>query len=326
MSKKIILSGMRPSGKLHLGNWAGALANWVKLQHDYQCFYMVADWHALTTEYDNTKEIKNNVREMVIDWLSCGIDPAQAVVFRQSAILEHAELHLLLSMITPIPWLERVPSYKEIQQELTGRDLSTYGFLGYPLLQTADILIYQANFVPVGMDQLPHIELSREIARRFNSFYGKTFVEPESLLTNTPKLPGVDGRKMSKSYGNCIYLSDTSELVAKKIKEMFTDPVKIRLNDPGHPQGCVVFGFHSVFDGANTQTVEQECRAGRRGCVSCKQQLRDLMEKILAPIREKRKTMEDQPELWEKVLEEGSEKARQAAQNTMREARKAMNL
>src|SRR5262245_15914061 len=246
MATETVLSGMRPSGKLHLGNYFGALVNWLKLEKEFRCFYMVAAWHALTSEYANTENLESNVWEMVLDWLSAGLDPARCTIFRQSWVHQHAELHLIFSMMTPLSWLERVPTYKEQMQEMKNRDLSTYGFLGYPLLQAADILLYKANRVPVGEDQLAHLEFSREVARRFNHIYGKVFPEPQSLLTKTPKVPGTDGRKMSKSYDNAVLLSDSKEVAAAKVKTMFTDPKKIRIDDKGNPFGCVVYATHTL--------------------------------------------------------------------------------
>jgi len=355
--KKRILSGMRPSGKLHIGHLFGALENWVKLQDDYECYYMVADWHALTSEYADPSELKENIYEMVLDWLAAGIDPKKSVLFCQSEVKEHAELHLLLSMIIPLSWLERCPTYKEQLQEVKDRDLSTYGFLGYPVLQAADILIYKAEFVPVGEDQLPHLELTREIARRFNNFYGsprggfttggsprgefpsilrvsgpkgttsgKILPEPEALLTKVARLPGIDGRKMSKSYNNAIYLSDAEGVVSEKVMNMFTDPQKIRINDSGHPQvsGCVVYAFYEVLRPEIVEKRKIECEEGRIGCVACKKELAEILNKFLRPYREKREQWHK--ELINDILRQGKEKAKIIAEETMAEVRKAMNL
>ena len=321
---KTILSGMRPTGKLHIGHYAGVLKNWLKLQNEYRCFFMVADLHALTTEYENTKEIKQNVYEIVSLWLSCGIDPQKAVVFCQSDIPEHSELHLIFSMITPLGWLYACPTYKEQLKEQSAKNLKTYGFLGYPVLQAADILLYNAEYVPVGKDQIPHIELTREIARRFNNFYGNYFVEPQPLLTESPYIPGIDGRKMSKSYNNCIYLTDTEEEIDKKVYQMFTDPNKIRKNDPGNPENCVVLAFHKVFNQQNVKEIETLCRKGKLGCVEDKKNLAKLLNEILAPIREKRKTFTK--EKIDEVLLEGKQKASAVAKKTICEIKKFIGL
>jgi len=321
---KTILSGMRPTGKLHIGHYAGVLKNWLKLQNEYRCFFMVADLHALTTEYENTKEIKQNVYEIVSLWLSCGIDPQKAVVFCQSDIPEHSELHLIFSMITPLGWLYACPTYKEQLKEQSAKNLKTYGFLGYPVLQAADILLYNAEYVPVGKDQIPHIELTREIARRFNNFYGNYFVEPQPLLTESPYIPGIDGRKMSKSYNNCIYLTDTEEEIDKKVYQMFTDPNKIRKNDPGNPENCVVLAFHKVFNQQNVKEIETLCRKGKLGCVEDKKNLAKLLNEILAPIREKRKTFTK--EKIDEVLLEGKQKASAVAKKTICEIKKLIGL
>ncbi len=318
---------MRPTGKLHLGNYFGALKNWKEMQEEYECFFFVADWHALTTDYANTKEIRSNIHEMLIDWLAVGIDPGKATIFIQSRIPDHAVLHVLLSMITPLPWLERCPTYKEQQQQLTGRDLSTFGFLGYPVLQAADILIYKAHKVPVGVDQLPHLELTREIARRFNHLYGEVFPEPKAIHTEILKLPGTDGRKMSKSYDNCIYLSDPEETIRKKIKNMMTDPQRKRRNDPGDPELSPVFAYHKIF------TPEEEidriaggCKTAEIGCVDCKKILADNMIQRLAPIHEKREALTANKKRIEEVLRHGSEAAAKIASQTMDEVREAMNI
>lgn len=327
MDKQRVLSGMRPSGKLHLGNLAGALENWKKLQEDYECFFFAADWHALTTEYSSPEIISESIREMFLDWLSVGLSPEKSVLFIQSRIKEHAELHLLLSMITPLSWLERVPTYKEQQQELSNRDLATYGFLGYPLLQTADIIIYKAHKVPVGIDQVPHVELSREIARRFNFFYGAIFPLPEPLLTEVPKLLGIDGRKMSKSYNNAIYISDPPEEIRQKVSQMFTDPNRIRRNDPGNPEICNVFSFHRLY--SSPQLVEEidiNCRHGIIGCVEDKKIMAENLISYLAPIYEKRRQILQAPHLLEEIIEDGCRRAREVAKQTMEEVRQAMKI
>jgi tryptophanyl-tRNA synthetase len=325
MASKTILSGMRPSGKLHLGNYFGALSNWLKLQNEYKCFYMVADWHALTSEYADPTSIEGNVWEMVIDWLSSGLDPKKCTMFRQSWVPQHAELHLLLSMITPLSWLERVPTYKEQQQEMTNRDLSTYGFLGYPLLQSADILVYKADRVPVGEDQLPHVELTREICRRFNHLYGASLPEPQALLSKAPKILGTDARKMSKSYNNAIYLSDSKEDVTAKTKSMFTDPKKIRANDKGNPAGCAVFSTHKLYT-PEWAEIETRCQAGSIGCVACKTRLIETLNTGLEPIREARAGWLRKTSEVKEIIEEGSKAASRVAAATMEEVRQAVKL
>ncbi len=327
MSKQRVLSGMRPTGKLHLGHLVGALDNWKQMQEEYDCFFFAADWHALTTEYAETDIIRNSIREMMIDWLSVGISPEKSVLFIQSRIKEHAELHLLLSMITPVPWLERVPTYKEQQQELTNRDLSTYGFLGYPLLQTADIIIYKAHKVPVGIDQVPHVELSREVARRFNFFYGPVFPVPDPLLTEVPKLLGIDGRKMSKSYDNAIFISDPPEEIRRKTSAMFTDPNRIRKSDPGNPDICNVFSFHKVYSDPETVIrVNRDCRQATLGCVEDKKNLAETLVCYLAPLQEVRERFLRNPSLVEEILEDGCQRARSIATRTMEEVRAAMKI
>ena len=318
---------MRPTGKLHLGNLVGALDNWKQLQEEYDCFFFAADWHALTTEYANTGIIQESIRDMVIDWLSVGLSPEKSVLFIQSRIKEHAELHLLLSMITPLPWLERVPTYKEQQQELASRDLSTYGFLGYPLLQAADIIIYKAHKVPVGIDQVPHVELTREVARRFNSFYGPVFPVPDPLLTEVPKLLGIDGRKMSKTYDNAIFISDPPAEVRRKVSLMFTDPNRIKRSDPGNPDICNVFSFHKVYSSPETvERVNRECRRAEIGCVEDKRKFAETLGSHLAPIQEKRVRYIQNPGLVEEILEDGGERARRVAAQTMEEVRAAMKI
>jgi len=319
---------MRPSGKLHIGHLFGALENWVKLQDNYECYYMIADWHALTSEYADPSDLKENIYEMLLDWLVAGIDPKKSVLFRQSEVKEHAELHLLLSMIIPLSWLERCPTYKEQLQEIKDKDLSTYGFLGYPVLQAADILVYKAEFVPVGEDQLPHLELTREIARRFNNFYGRILPEPEALLTKVARLPGIDGRKMSKSYDNAIYLSDGEEVVTEKVRNMFTDPQKIRIDDPGHPEtsGCVVYAFYQALEPKKAKERKIECEERKIGCVACKKELAVILNRFLEPYRQRRKEISAHPEKIKEILIEGGEKARIVAQETMSEVCKAINL
>lgn len=270
MGKKTMLSGMRPTGALHLGNYFGALENWVKLQDEYDCYYFIADWHALTTGYEDTSELKSNINSMVIDWLSAGLDPEKCTIFLQSSVKEHAELHLLFSMMTPLSWLYRCPTYKDQLAQLKDRNITTYGFLGYPCLQAADILMYKAAAVPVGEDQVPHVELTREMARRFNYIFGEVFPEPQAKLTKAKVLPGTDGRKMSKSYNNTIALSDDPDTVRKKVMSMVTDPARIRKDDPGHPEVCTVFSFHKVFNEEGVADTEAQCRAGSIGCVQCK--------------------------------------------------------
>lgn len=326
MRVKRILSGMRPSGKLHLGHLYGALNNWTKLQDEYECFYMVADWHALTTDYADTSKIADNTREMVIDWLTVGLDPQKSVIFRQSEVSEHAELFLMLSMITPLGWLFRCPTYKEQLTEIKDKDLHNFGFLGYPVLQAADILIYKANAVPVGEDQLPHLELTREITRRFNNLYGNTFPEPQAILTKSARVPGIDARKMSKSYGNAITLGEEPDDIKKKVQMMFTDPVKARANDPGHPEGCVVYAFHAIFSPDMVKGIQTECKDGARGCVVCKKALTEQLVESLAPLREKRKTIAADRQFVENVLKEGDKKAKAAAAETMAEVRKAIKF
>ena len=322
-----VLSGMRPTGKLHLGNLVGALQNWIKLQDRYESYHFVADWHMLTTEYADTSELQSNIQEMVTDWLAAGLDPQKATFFVQSRLPEHAELHLLFSMVTPLGWLERVPTYKEQLDNLLGRDLHTYGFLGYPVLQAADILMYKAGYVPVGEDQVPHVELTREIARRFNQFYGEIFPEPQSLLTPSPRLRGTDGRKMSKSYNNAIFISDPPEVVEKKVRGMMTDPARKRRYDKGNPEVCPVFDHHKLFSPPEVvERVNRECRTAELGCVDCKKMMAHHLNEFLVPIQERRKVYERDPQkVWD-VLASGTEKARCVAQTTMAEVRAAMKL
>ena len=334
--RKRVLSGMRPTGKLHLGNYMGALYNWVRLQRKYECYFFIADWHALTTDYADTSQVKENTGEVILDFLAAGLDPEQCTMFVQSHVKQHAELFLLFTMITPLGWLERVPTYKEQQENITGKDLSTYGFLGYPLLQSADILIYQADFVPVGQDQVAHVELTREVARRFNQFYPKSpasddnhpvLPEPQVLLTPSPKLPGTDGRKMSKSYGNTILLTDPEPVVRQKLKPMVTDPARIRRTDPGNPEICPVFDLHKVFSSAETQQKAREgCTTASIGCIECKSWVADAIVAELAPIQERRSKYESNPTLVKDILEEGGRRATARTEQTMREVRAAVGL
>ncbi len=353
---------MRPTGKLHLGNLVGALQNWINLQDQYESFHFVADWHMLTTGYDNTVDLHQDTWEMVADWLACGLDPKKATFFVQSRLPEHAELHLLFSMITPLGWLERVPTYKEQLANIKDHDINTYGFLGYPLLQAADILMYKANAVPVGEDQVPHVELTREVARRFNLLFGKVhgagmaklegktfqqqsaegkaeminrglvsidgvFPEPEVMLTSAPRLPGTDGRKMSKSYGNAIFLTDPPDVVSKKLATMVTDPARKRRTDPGNPDVCPVFDLHKIFSAPETiDRVNRECRTAEIGCLECKKLAAGHLNAFLVPIQERRKPYEQNPQkVWD-VLEEGTAKARAVVQTTMAEVRAAVRL
>ncbi len=325
-NKKLrILSGMRPTNRLHLGNLLGALENWKKFEGE-DCFYMIADWHALTTEYESHKSIKENVLEVAIDFLAGGLDPGKSTIFVQSQVKEHAELALLLSMITPLPWLERNPTYKDQLQELKDRDLHTHGFLGYPVLQAADILLYKADRVPVGEDQLPHLELTREIARRFNFLYKKVFPEPAASLTQVPKLPGTDGRKMSKSYGNAIYLSDSPEIVDNQVRQMVTDPARKKREDKGHPEVCPVFFYHEIFNARAKDTVARECREALRGCVECKKEMGGKLKDFLAPIYERRVQYASRKSEVLEILDHGNKQARQIAQATLAEAREAVGI
>jgi len=396
-SQQRVLSGMRPTGRLHLGHLHGVIKNWTQLQHEYECFFFVADWHALTTHYDDPLIIEDNIWDMVIDWLAVGVNPSTATMFVQSKVPEHAELHLLLSMMTPLGWLERVPSYKDMQENLKDKDLSTYGFLGYPLLQSADILIYRAGHVPVGADQVAHVELTREVARRFNHLYGREpdfeenalaaikkmgkraaslyknlrkayletgdaealaraqallqeqqnisigdrerlfgylegsgkmiLAEPQSLLTKAAKMPGLDGRKMSKSYENIISLRDENDDIAQKIKTMPTDPSRVRLSDPGDPDKCPVWEFHQVYSDEKTcDWVQEGCRSAGIGCIDCKKPVADAIINEIEPIREKANQLEDNILMVKSVISEGSEKAREVARETMSDVRQAMGL
>jgi tryptophanyl-tRNA synthetase len=341
-----VLSGMRPTGKLHIGHYVGALQNWTRLQNEYECFFFAADWHALTTDYADTSRVKANILEMAFDWLAAGLDPEKATIFIQSHVPQHAELHLLLSMMTPLGWLERVPTYKEQKENLKEKDLNTYGFLGYPVLMTSDILMYQASYVPVGEDQVPHVEITREIARRFNQFYWLdvqrqypvdrtapdeervyVFPEPRPLLTPAAKLPGTDGRKMSKSYGNSILLSDPEVEVRKKLKTMVTDPARVRRTDPGNPDICPVGDLHKIFSNAETiANVREGCTTAGIGCIQCKGWVADNIVAVLNPIQERRRRYEDNPRLAWDILEAGSARARLAADATLVEVRESMHM
>ncbi len=322
-----VLSGMQPSGLLHLGNLLGALDNWKALQDQYDCFFFVADWHALSTNYADTSRIREFTHEMLLDWLAAGIDPQRATVFVQSRVPEHAVLHLLLSMIVPVSWLERVPTYKEKQEELAERDLTTYGFLGYPVLQAADILMYKADYVPVGKDQLPHLELTREIARRFNSLYRPVLPEPKELLTQYPKVLGTDGRKMSKSYGNTINLADPEPVVRQKLKTMVTDPARVRRTDPGNPDICPVFDFHKIFSPTGViHKINRECRTAEIGCIDCKKLSADAMVERLQPIWSARATLNANPAQVERIVEDGSRRAADVARRTLEEVKAAMQI
>ena len=313
---------------MHIGHLS-VLENWVQMQKEYETFFMVADWHALTTAFDDTETLNEKVRDMLLDWLSVGIDPGKSTVFIQSHIKEHAELHLLLSMVTPLSWLERVPTYKDQIQQLgkEGRDINTYGFLGYPLLQAADILVYRADTVPVGEDQLPHLEFSREVARRFNFLYdAHVFPEPQAKLSKLALLPGVDGRKMSKSYHNDISMTEDTEGINKKVRQMVTDPQRIRKDDPGDPEVCVVFTYHKIYNQEELKEIEKDCTAGTIGCVDCKKKLAVKIDGVLAPIREKRRELEKTPDLIDDVIGTGERKAKEAAESTMEKVWKAMGI
>lgn len=313
---------MRPTGPLHLGHLAGPLRNWIKMQDEYRCFYAIVSWHALSSEYQDSKVIKEYTLELAVDWMSIGLDSNKSVLFVQSEVKEHAELHLVLSMVTPLPWLERVPTFKEMQRENPDKELNTYGFLGYPMLQAADILIYKADVVPVGEDQVYHLEFTREVARRFNRLYGKTFPEPQTLLSEVPKLAGTDGRKMSKSYGNAIFLQDPPQTMRQKIETMMTDARRKRRTDPGEPEDCPAFTLHKAFvSQEKREELAQGCRTAGIGCLECKNVVIDRLDEILSPYREKRKTLEKNHKLVWDILEEGNGRARDAAQKTMEEVR-----
>lgn len=327
MEKKRIVSGMRPTGRLHLGHVHGALNNWRSLQEDYQCFYFIADWHALTSEYENTEIIKKSTIDIIIDWITVGLNPEESVFFVQSSIKEHAELHLIFSMVTPLSWLERCPTYKEQLKEMPHKNLYTYGFLGYPVLQASDILMYKAHGVPVGEDQSPHVELTREIARRFNHFYSNVFPLPEVLLTPEAKILGIDRRKMSKGYDNAIFISDPKEVVNKKVSDMITDPQRARRSDPGRPEFCNVFTFHELYtDKEEVKEIDKGCRKASIGCVECKKIMASHLNKALSPIREKRAELEAHLSIIETIIDEGNKKARKFAQTTMEEVREVVRI
>ena len=328
MSKGRIFSGMQPSGRFHLGNYMGALDNWVKLQHDYECFFSIVDLHALTSSFENTSNLQDNIKEMAIDWLSAGLDPEKNVVFVQSHVKEHAELHLLLSMMTPLSWVERVPTYKDKLQQLgeMGKEINTYGFLGYPVLMTGDIILYKAELVPVGEDQEPHLELAREMTRRFNYMYKPIFPEAKSLLSKSPVVPGIDGRKMSKSYGNEIPFGASPDELRAKVKLMITDPARIKKTDPGHPEVCVVNKFYKLLNYPEIDVVDRECRGAEIGCVACKNRLADYMVEILADMHSRRMQLVNKDSYIKEVLEHGANRARVVAEKTMLEVKQAMNL
>jgi len=327
MDKKRILSGMRPTGELHLGHLVGALENWVKSQDEYDCFYMVADWHAISTAYEDGLNLLELSLQIIADWLAVGISPEKSVIFIQSQVKQHAELHLLLSMITPLAWVERNPSYKEMLQQLSTKNISTYGFLGYPVLQAADIIIYNAEVVPVGVDQLPHLELAREIVRRFNFLYKtEVFKEPQAQLTNTPKLPGLDKRKMSKSLNNYISLSETEKSLKEKVNQMITDPARIRKTDLGHPEVCAVFEYHKCFSKEMVEEIEKDCRSGSIGCVECKKRIFNKLNEIIAPISLKREQLLKDKDTLRDIINIGAKKAQATAEITMQTARKVLGL
>lgn len=321
-----IVSGMRPSGKLHIGHMFGTLNNWIKLQAEYECFYFVADWHALTTMFDDVDRLQSDTYDMVVDWLSAGLDPDKCHIFRQSDVPEVAELALYLSMITPISWLERCPTFKEQLQEITGKDIATHGFLGYPVLQAADIIIYGGELVPVGEDQLPHLELSREIVRRFNHFYGNYFKEPEAMLSPVKRLVGIDGRKMSKSYGNAIFLSDPADEIHKKVRNMITDPERIKKTDPGHPDICLVYKLHEIFSGSNLADIRIQCINAERGCVDCKDILSANINSYLTDFRQRRELLLADPGAIHDILEHGASVVRPLAIKAITDIRERMNL
>ncbi|MEG0797365.1 MAG: tryptophan--tRNA ligase [Acidaminococcaceae bacterium] len=329
MTKGRIFSGMQPSGRFHLGNYMGALENWVKLQHEYECFFSIVDLHALTSSFEDTSKLQENVMEMAIDWLSAGLDPEKNVIFLQSHVKEHAELYLLLGMSTPLSWLERVPTYKDKLQQLgaQGKDINTYGFLGYPVLMAADIMLYKANAVPVGEDQAAHLELTRELVRRFNYLYKQEiFPEPQAVYSQSKVLPGIDGRKMSKSYGNTIPFGAAPAEVKERIRLMITDPQRIKKTDLGNPEVCVVYTFQKIFNSENAESIACQCRAGEIGCVQCKNCLAERMNALLADIHIRRESLKAKPGYVKEVLEHGNERARLVAAANMEEIRKAMNV
>jgi len=328
MTKGRIFSGMQPSGRFHLGNYMGALENWVKLQYEYECFFSIVDLHALTSSYEDTSKIPERIQDMAIDWLSAGLDPERNVIFVQSHVKEHAELHLLLSMITPLSWLERVPTYKDKLQQLgaQGKDINTYGFLGYPVLMAADILLYKADTVPVGEDQIPHLELSREILRRFNNLYQPIFPEPKAYLSKSPVLPGIDGRKMSKSYGNDIPFAASPDELRSRVRLMITDPNRVKRTDFGNPDVCTVYTFHKIFNAEQSSEIEISCRQATIGCVDCKKCLAEKMVSNLADMHARRQEFVANPGRVKEILVYGTERARKVAAQTMEEVRQAMHL
>ena len=328
MTKGRIFSGMQPSGRFHLGNYMGALENWVRLQHDHECFFSIVDLHALTSAYENTSQLPENIHNMALDWLAAGLDPDKNTIFVQSHVKEHAELHLLLSMITPLSWLERVPTYKDKLQQLgtQGKDINTYGFLGYPELMTADIILYKADIIPVGEDQIPHLELCREIVRRFNNLYGPVFPEPQAKLSKAALLPGIDGRKMSKSYGNAIPYAAGPEELKKRVRMIVTDPQRIKKTDAGNPEVCTAFKFHNIFNTENVAEIEGACRGACIGCVECKNRLADRMNESLADIYARREYFASKPSMVREILEAGAQKARVVAEATMADVKAAMHL
>jgi len=324
---KRIVSGMRPTGRLHLGNYEGALKNWVHLQDGYECYYFVADWHALTSDYADTSAIKQNTMAMVTDWLAAGLDPSRSTIFLQSLVPEHAELHLIFSNVTPLGWLERVPTYKEQRENITDKDIGNYAFLGYPVLQSADIAMYKADYVPVGKDQAVHVEITREIVRRFNNFYGDVFPEPEALHTKVLTLTGIDGRKMSKSYNNTIELSDSPDAIREKVRKMITDRTRIRRTDPGHPEACDVCQMHRLFAPAGVVAqLDDDCRTARIGCVDRKRALAETLIEYLAPMREKLDYYQNHQDEVRDILIAGSKKAQTEAARVMSEVRQAMKI
>ncbi len=327
MERKRIVSGMRPTGRLHLGHVHGALNNWRSLQKDYHCFYFIADWHALTSEYEHPEIIKKSINDVIIDWITIGLNPEESVIFVQSSIKEHGELHLILSMITPLSWLERNPTYKEQLKEMAQKNIYTYGFLGYPVLQAADILMYKAHGVPVGEDQSAHLEMTREIARRFNHLYSNIFPLPDTLLTPEARILGTDRRKMSNSYNNAIFISDSKEIVKTTVADMITDPQRARRFDPGRPDFCNVFTFHELYtDKEMVKEVEEGCRKATIGCVDCKQMMGSNLNKALEPLRDKRKELEANPKIIDNIIDEGNRKARKIAKDTMEEVREAVKI
>jgi tryptophanyl-tRNA synthetase len=325
--KKRIVSGMRPTGRMHLGHLHGALDNWKRLQNDYECFFFIADWHALTSEYADTKIIKESIFDIIIDWVSIGLNPQDSTFFIQSSIKEHAELHLVFSMITPLPWLERNPTYKEQLRELNQKDLYTYGFLGYPVLQAADILMYKANGVPVGEDQAPHVELTREIARRFNHLYKEVFPEPATLLAPTSKLLGIDRRKMSKSYNNAILLSDSNDEIMVKTGQMITDPQRAKRSDPGNPEVCNVFSFHEIYSPVGlVKQIDEDCRIAKIGCVECKKTMAENLCEALEPIRNKRRDLESDINKVRDIIDDGNNRAKSIALETISQVKEAIGI